>query len=291
MKSILALSVVAMAVLGGCAPKGERTSPSATSQPTSDSPFHPTLAAGGESFVDSGRVVVAGRDAGDAVQVSSLIAASHAGGERLVIGFSRADGFPASTLGEVTVEFLRQTRVIRVHLPAEVVSTAITDNTFTGDYSDRAYVVRSRESAALYVDLHLRSAAVARPTVYSAPALVSIELQRGGSTLPPWPSVGARVVVLAPPRDGRTTYPIEVEGYARTFEANVVAELRQDGKIRAKAVTTAADYVSAWGEYRLRFTDGPRGPVQLFVGEHSAKDGSAEGVTADLFVEGSGQNP
>src|SRR6185503_12140627 len=236
-------------------------------------------------FMEKGTVVAQGHEHGDATQVSSLIAAKAGSGERFLVGFARADGFPATTIGKVTVDFLREQRVIRIHLPIEVVSTGITDNSFTGQFTDRAYVVRALDEAGLYVDLHLRSAAAARVDVYSGPALVAVELKEGGEMLPPWPLTSERVVVLTPARDGRVSYPFEVMGYARTFEANVVAELRTDGGQPTRKTATAADYASAWGEYRMRFEDGPHGRLKLFVGEYSAKDGSPQGVTTNLHVE------
>jgi Immunoglobulin-like domain of bacterial spore germination len=271
--------------LGACARGG--SAPPVTGNPTPDSSMvFQASHDSSEPFLEKGTVVAQGHEHGDATQVSSLIAAPMEGGERFIVGFARADGFPATTIGKVTVEFRREQRVIRIRLPVEVVSTGVTDNTFTGQFADRAFVVRALDETGLYIDLHLRAAALARANVYSGPALVVVDLKQGGEMLPPWPLVGDRVVALAPPRDGRVSYPIEITGYARTFEANVVAELRTDaGGPPARQNATAADYASAWGEYRMRFDDGPHGKIKLFVGEYSAKDGTPQGVTTNLHVE------
>ena len=270
--------------LGSCTRRG--AAPPVTGNPTPDSTLAIQVAHDStEPYMEQGTVVAQGHEHGDATQISSLIAAPMDGGERFIVGFARADGFPATTIGKITIEFRRELRVIRIHLPAEVVSTGITDNAFTGQFTDRAFVVRALDESGLYVDLHLRSAAVARAAVYSGPALVVVDLKEGGDILPPWPLVGERVVALAPPRDGRVSYPLEITGYARTFEANVVAELRTDGGSPTRQNATAADYASAWGEYRMRFDDGPHGKIKLFVGEYSAKDGSPQGVTTNLHVQ------
>ena len=280
-RAVVALAVALLA--GGCARSG---SPPVTGNPTPDSSLAIHVSQGsGESFLEEGAVVAQGHEHGDATAVSSLTAAPMAGGERFIVGFARADGFPATAIGKITVDFRREERVVRIRLPAEIVSTGTTDNVFTGQFADRAYVVRALDEAGMYVDLHLRSPAVVRAEVYSGPALVVVELKEGGPLLPPWPLTGERVVVLTPPRDGRVSFPIEITGYARTFEANVVAELRPEGGPPVRGTATAADYASAWGEYRIRFEDGPHGKVKLFVGEYSAKDGSPQGVTTNLHVE------
>jgi len=272
--------LVAAALLsGGCGSRSRPASEVAARDTTTRSAPAPG------PFLESGALLDTGAGAGDATQVSSLVAASAPGGDRFVVGLSRADGFPATRVGGVAVEFLRDQRVVRIRLPKEVLATAITDNAFVGTFADRAYVVRGLDDTGLWVDLHLRAAAVARASVQSSPALIVVELQSGGSMLTAWPSVAGNIVVLKPPREGRVSYPLEITGYARTFEANVEAELRQSGVVKARARATAADYASTWGEFRMQIAEGPHGPVELWAGEHSAKDGSAQGVTVSLGVE------
>ena len=277
----LALALAALAVVGiACGPRSQGTGAVGTAH---DSTSNPAPTPG--PFLESGALLAAGGGGSDAVQISSLVAASAPEGDRFVVGFSRADGLPASHVGPFSVEFLRELRVVRIRLPKEILSTAITDNSFFGTFADRAFVVRGLNDTGMWVDLHVRAAAVARAYVASSPALIVIELKSGGPILTGGPSVGPNAVVLAPPRDGRVSYPLEVSGYARTFEANVEAELRQGGVTKAHTHTTAADYVSTWGEFRLQFTDGPRGQIELWAGEHSAKDGSEIGVTLALGAE------
>src|SRR5262245_20067210 len=106
--------------LGACARGGAPVSQApADSSATERTP-------GGSPFVENGPIQAGGEEHGDATQVSSLITGQAGGGERFVVGFARADGMPANALGQVSIEFRRDQRVIRIHLPPEVVSTGIT---------------------------------------------------------------------------------------------------------------------------------------------------------------------
>jgi hypothetical protein len=97
-----------------------------------------------------------------------------------------------------------------------------------------------------------------------------------------WPAPrGDRVVVLEP-RPGAASYPLAVTGYARTFEANVVVRLEQDGQEVYDDFTTATAWADAWGYFSFTIDQGPSGPVVLHVGEHSARDGTWEGVAIEL---------
>jgi hypothetical protein len=120
--------------------------------------------------------------------------------------------------------------------------------------------------------------------VLEDPARVVIDLRPGGSAIPPAPPPADRVVVLTP-RPGTATWPIEVSGYSRTFEANVVFRLEQDGEQIEETFTTATAWVDAWGYFSTTIEDGPAGAVVLHVGEYSAKDGTWEGVAIDLDMK------
>lgn len=90
--------------------------------------------------------------------------------------------------------------------------------------------------------------------------------------------------MILEPRPGAASYPLAVTGYARTFEANVVVRLEQDGRDVHQDHTTATSWMDAWGYFRFTIPDGPVGGVVLHVGEHSARDGSWEGVAVRLQV-------
>lgn len=240
-------------------------------------------------FVEHGPLAIGSTsDSTDATQVASLIMAPFEGGERVVIGLAGADGFSAERVGRVSAEFLRPLRVLRVWLPPAIRNAAIKDNSFPGFHAYGAYVVRSlRDHTTLFVDVHLNREAVARVTLRSSPAAIVVELKPGGTSFPHREfSTRARYAVLLDPQQGQASYPLEVTGYARTFEATVVAQLKQDGRVVADTFTTAADGIEAWGEFRMRFAHGPRGRVRLHVPEDNPADGARErDLTVDLEME------
>ncbi len=266
---------VAMLALGGC--RAEGGAPGHKGEEQAVYVEHGPLAIGSTS------------DSTDATQVASLIMAPFEGGERVVIGLARDDGFSAERAGQVSAEFLRPLRVLRVWLPPAIRSAAIKDNSFPGFHASRAYVVRSlKDHTTLFVDIHLNREAVARVILRSSPAAIVVELKPGGTVFPhrEFGTPMASYAVLLDPQHGRASYPLEITGYARTFESNVVAQLRQEGRIVADTFTTAADGIEAWGEFRIRFAHGPRGRVRLHVPEDSPADGARErDLTVDLEME------
>jgi hypothetical protein len=116
-----------------------------------------------------------------------------------------------------------------------------------------------------------------------------VDVQPGGGPFPGPAAAEDGVVVLEPriqPHEPPTfAYPLVITGYARTFEANVIARLRTNSDVEAETFTTAAAWAEAWGEFVLEVVDGPAGAVELFVGELSARDGTEQGVRLDIQVE------
>lgn len=232
-------------------------------------------------YADSGSLGSFERPSADARSVRGLGFEQTAERERFLVFLGDSAGSASRSPGAAHVEWIRPLGIVRVHLDRRVASTAIADTTFQGRLAGRAFVVRSLEQRALFVDLHVRAPALARAEVFADPGRVVVELEPGGSALPPPAAMAQRTIVLIP-RGVVQPYPLAVWGYARNFEANVVAELRQNGQMAKREVTTAADWLETWGEFRMRFTDGPTDSVQLFVGDYSAKDGSEEGVKLPL---------
>lgn len=194
-------------------------------------------------------------------------------------------GRPATSTGEVRAELLRELGVVRVSLlEVEQVDPSATDARFPGALARAAYAVRSANGRSLFVDLHLADEAQAHLSVRRDPAAVLVDLRAGGGPLP-GPAAADRRVVLLAPRSGSASYPLTVTGYARTFEANVVARLERQGEEVLETFTTATAWVDAWGHYELTFEEGPSGPIELHVGEYSARDGTWEGVVVQLVME------
>ena len=237
------------------------------------------------AFGDRGVIATYGEEGADSAQIAAVRWADHETCERLVIDFLTIDGAPASALGPASTELLAEAGIVRISLPLGVTTTAIADTVLDGDLTKRVYVVRNA-AGGLFVDLHLNTdtATEVRSFSLTAPARAVVDLRRGtrdaGQILAP-PRIGPNVVVLGP-SPGPQTYPITVLGYARTFEANVIARLYEQGTSARTVFTTATDYIEAWGSFGMVIDSGPTGEVELFVGEDSAKDGSEIGVRIDL---------
>jgi hypothetical protein len=256
--------------------------PSANATPDEGRDATAAVCLQGSPFVGDGALAVAGAAPGDAREVSGLRWEAHDGCERFVIDLAGADGSPAGGPGRVEAELIRDLGVVRVSLlDVEQVRADATDTRPDGTLIRAGYVVRSPEGGHLFVDLHLGQPSEAHVLMLQDPARVVIDLRPGGAQLPePAPS-GQRVLVLAP-RPGTASYPLRVSGYARTFEANVVARVERAGAEPVETFTTSTGWVDAWGYYSLVLDAGPTGAVVLHVGEYSARDGIWEGVRVPL---------
>lgn len=276
--SLGACLLLALACRNGDAPGAPTNTAGPGTTPT------PTAVCLGEGFRESGELASFGGPAGPAEKIADLRWARHEGCERFVIEFARADGSAASTIGDVRVQFLRDIGVVRINLPNSIVSTDETDIETGGELVAGAFVFRPSGGGAtgmLSVDLHLGRAALARVTRVENPARIVVDVQPGGAALASTPVRSGLTVVLRPTR-GDGSYPLEITGYARHFEANVVARIRQGGTVRAMEFTTGTDWTEVWGFYTIRITSGPTGSVELFVGEDSARDGTEQGVRVNL---------
>jgi hypothetical protein len=236
----------------------------------------------GERFVADGAIEVRDAAPGDAHRIAAFRWERHEGCERFVIDLEAEGGAPAERAGTVTAELLRDLGVVRVGLrDFRMVDPDASDATFDGPLASAAFAVWSPEGPWVYVDVHLTDAAEARVTTLDQPARVVVDLRPGGPALPEPAPRETRVVVLEP-RPGPAAYPLTVRGYARTFEANVVARMEHGGEEVFSDFTTASAWADAWGDFSFTIEEGPSGLVVLHVGEHSARDGTWEGVAVEL---------
>jgi hypothetical protein len=174
------------------------------------------------------------------------------------------------------VELISAAGVVRIKFDPSVTSTAITETLLEGSLIKAAFVVRSLDGS-IFVDAHLSESVAARTFTQTNPTRVSVELQPIPGEAPEFPMVGTTVVVTGP-SSRSVEYPIIVTGYARTFEANVIGRVSSATDAGSEAVTTAADYLQMWGEFRLEISAGPGGDITIFVGEDSPIDGEPIGV-------------
>ena len=231
---------------------------------------------GPEGFRVDGPLGIVGGAGADAQLISSVLLASIGECERLEIALSTAGGAPATRLPRAEVELIAASGIIRIKFDASVTASALTDSILEGSLVERAYVVRALDGS-IFIDAHLSTTAAARTYVRQNPIRVAIEIQPTDGEPTDFPKVGGLVVVTEPPARV-VEYPITIRGYARTFEATVVARIASESGVTAEAFTTAADYLELWGEFAVTLDDGPGGDVVIFVGEDSAEDGTPVGV-------------
>jgi len=236
---------------------------------------------GAGGFADAGPLGAAGDSAGAASEVLALAREAAGDTERVVISFATGDGRRAPSVSAVRGELRRDLGVVRIALPPEVVATRATEDRIGGRLAGPVFVVHSLDGP-WFVDVHLAAPARARLVARGGGA-VAVELVRGGGPLPPPAALGPNAVLLAP-RAGPAGGPLEVAGYARTFEANVNVRLLAGGALVADTFTTAADYLSTWGEFRAALPAPPAGRCSVFAGEPEMEGDGWRG--AGVAIEG-----
>lgn len=278
--------VVGLLVVACDGGPGDRPDPAA--DPTVESTADPAVDGDrpvclrGDPFVADGALPAPGTGVGDAERVAALRWERHEGCERFVVDLEGPGQAAATAAGDVEVEVIRELGVVRISLrDVEWVAPDAARATFDGPLARAAYAVWSPDGRWTYIDIHLAQPAEAFATALDDPARVVVDLRPGGGPIPVPPAAAVRVVVLEP-RPGSASYPLEIVGYSRTFEANVVARVEHEGEEVHETFTTATAWMDAWGHYSMTIEDGPTGAVTLHVGEYSARDGSWEGVTVDL---------
>jgi hypothetical protein len=255
--------------------------PPATPEPTSTPEVAACLQA--DQYVVDGPIALDASADGNADRIDALRWAPHEGCERFVIDLVDADGNPATTPGAVEAEVLRDLGVVRIHLrDVEWIETDATDAEFEGPLAIAAYAVFAPEGGSTFVDVHLGDPAEVAVTLLDD--RVVVDLVPGGGPVPAAAVTDVRVVVLEP-RPGEATYPLTVTGYARTFEANVVVRIEQNGEDHYEDFTTSTGWLDGWGYYTFTIEDGPTGPITLHVGEYSARDGEWEGAAVELDMQ------
>lgn len=237
---------------------------------------------------------------GTARTVTGLDWAAHEVGgvecERFVVSLG------SGSMGRATVR--HESDFIHIDLPDVTrVRPEATDLGIPGGLGLGAWVVRSASGDGhLFVNFHLDGDAFARVTFRQRPAQVVVDIIPGIG--PPSsilrPVVGDFVVLgrtLSLPA-GTQSYPFEVFGYARTFEASVLVRATAGGApvvlgytdvagsgSASEFATPAADWMDTWGEFRFKITSGPTGSLtELFVGEQDPQTGSDLGVTTQFVA-------
>lgn len=231
-------------------------------------------------FEEGGHVGRINQQLSDASTIGAISWDENDACETFTISFETSEGAPATTPPSVIVDYLDPAPIIRIRLDTD--TTLITDQLVETALVDRLYVVRALDGG-MFIDLHLGSPAQSRISIDTSPATFRIDLQPGIVDHPVGPAIAPLTVVIRPQQGGTASSPVEIVGYSRTFEANVMVIATAGGQVVARANTTAADYIDTWGEFRME-VEIPPGVVSMFVGDQSPEDGSLEGVTFSLSV-------
>jgi hypothetical protein len=261
------------------------------------------MTAAAATFLVSGALPLDSQPGTDAESIASIRRDIDNGRERVVIDFVRSDGAQAERAGRASAEILHEHGIVRVYLddavttvgktPEEIVRfTAPKYARLGGELADQAFIIRSDNgTSSLYVDIHLAAPAEARLLALGSPARLVVDLQPGG---PPAGTTMQRlsgtqdpsgVVVLTPKQGETATYPLRLSGYSRTFEAHIVAEVRQGGAKVAATSGLTSDWLKTWGTFNLTIDSGPKGPVEIFVGDYSPANGEEQGVYIPLTMQ------
>ena len=288
------LARLALLLFVACAPAVDGgstviTGPSGTtgSLPTTSTfPVGPTQAPSGcpedDGFVDGGRVLRLDQPTSDTNTVGLISWMAVEGCEQFTFRFETTEGAPATTPPTIVADFSESRQVLRVWTAAD--SSVVTDQLVETPLVDRMFVVRGL-AGGMYIDLHLESPAQARAEVSNSPALLTVHLEAGIDAFDSTAVYGPTMVVTAPGAGAQAPagIPLDVIGYARTPEANVLIVATIDGQLVAETTATAADSTATWGEFTAPIQL-PPGEVSLFVGEPSPVEGDPIGVTVDLTV-------
>ncbi len=286
MRARIALGIVTIVAVAACSPVDTdseptttRPEPVTTTAPTTTLPLVAGCPDEGE-FVEDGTIASFDQDQSDSSVIGQISWRAEEACETFTFSFVTSEGAPATTPPTVTAAYVEGVPVIRVTVDAD--QTIITDQLVETGLIDRLYVVRSLEGGS-FIDLHLAAPAQARIHVDGSPARVTLDLQPGIVEYPIAATASDIVVLVTPLDTGVVTPTIEVTGYARTFESNVMIIATAGDHIVAEIHTTAAGGFEPRGEYRPRCFLRP-GEVSLFVGDENAEDGGLEGVTISLTV-------
>lgn len=231
-------------------------------------------------FVQGGRVARIDQPGSDTSILGLISWQADEGCERFGFDFETNEGAPATTPPSVIVDYLPSLQVLRIHLDVE--RTVLTDQLVETAFVDRLYVVRALDGG-MFVDLHLANPTQARAEVSNSPARLIVELQSGNEPFDGVAATSDFAVVVVPPEGSEVGGTVEVSGYTRTFESNVLIIATSGDELVAETNTTAADSVETWGEFEASL-ELPPGDVSIFAGEESADDAGLVGVTVNVVV-------
>lgn len=260
----------------------------ATTSPTTTPTTSPTIAtvppttgcAENGEFVERGEVADIDQSPSDATTIGAISWDVTEACEVFGFAFVTSEGAPATTPPGARVAYPEGARILRIAL--DVDQTVIADQLVETALVHRLYVVRALDGA-MFIDLHLASPAQARVVVSSSPARLTLHLQPGIVEHPAAPATSDAVVVASPLDGAEVETAVEVNGYVRGDEADVLVIATAGDEVVAKTSAAVAEPLDTWGEFRAAL-ELPAGDVSVFVGEEGPAGGGLEGVAIRLSI-------
>ncbi|MDP9440162.1 MAG: Gmad2 immunoglobulin-like domain-containing protein, partial [Actinomycetota bacterium] len=290
-----AVLVAVLVSVAGCDAGGGNATKRAAGPAAADAPGNTATSEGGSGGgtpepKDDGFVASAessGGEAGAADRIEDVRFRILDDYERLLIDFGGRDG-EAAGVPRWSVERPAQGGYVRVRLPG-VTSTAVTGKDLIGSVLTDLYVVRDPDGG-IFVDVFATQAFRYRATGLPGSGQLAIDLRGVREEVDFPPATGDRAVVLQPREAEEVVSPLDVRGYARSFEGRMTVSLLDRGRDVISSETVRADErAETWGvfETTLEFS-GYEGLATLRVGGRSPQDGSSVGTETEVFLESSG---
>jgi hypothetical protein len=235
-------------------------------------------------FVESGLVAAVGDDVGDATQIEQIRLEPAPTCERLIIEFANGSGAPAASIGPTGVTVLDFVGLVRVAVPPEITTTAITDTLLEGTLIRGVTVVRS-EDGSLTIDVQGTEGTplLARAFVTTSPATLVIDVATSLELPEPAGVTASASAVVVSPVPGPNLYPLTVEGYAAPGLHVVTIQLGTEDAGNVDLSVALNGDNDAWQAFRTSIADGPSGPATLFVGAADADGHPLDG--ASIFLD------
>ena len=239
--------------------------------------------AGDLPFVDSGLAAAVGDDVGDAAQIEQIRLLQAPTCERLTIEFTNGSGAPATSIGPTGITVLDFVGLIRIAVPPEIATTAISDTLLEGALVHGATVVRD-DDGSLTIDIRGTEGTpiLARAFATTSPATLVVDIATSQQlSAPAGVTASAPAVVVSPVR-GPNLYPLAVEGYAAPGLHSVTIQLSTEDATAIDLSVALDGDNDAWQAFRSSIVDGPSGSATLFVGTADGNNQPLEGASVSL---------
>lgn len=231
-----------------------------------------------EQFFESGLVTESDNTGSDSATIGLISWRAEEACETFDIEFESAEGAPATTPPSVTVRFLDEVGILRVSTSAS--DTVITDQIVETLLVQRLYVVRAIDGGT-FIDFHLAGPAQARIELDNSPARLTLELQPGILEYGSSPTITDRLVLISPVEDADVPLALNVSGYTRELESDLLLIATQGNEVVDEVSATTASAAAVWGAFSGTL-ELVRGEQRLFVGTEDDESGGFDGVSIDL---------